>query len=244
MRKDPAETVMGQLFIALGQGTGAVRVSRAAVQAFYVHYRSSLTDGFVGNWETLAVQVLERVRAVGRRAAQTAIERGQTAIGAEETVRAAWAVTTTEDCPFCPPAPSADAGIEPWKDRATLAAEKVILGQASVAFGQGTGAIRVSRQAVAAFRERYGAVLTSEVVLRWDAVAVQALERLRAVGRLAAHLAAADARTVIGREDLLAAAVKVEEESGTPLCPPRVAAPGIPPRREEFATPLALAAVS
>jgi hypothetical protein len=37
MRKDPAETVMGQLFIALGQGTGAVRVSRAAVQAFYVH---------------------------------------------------------------------------------------------------------------------------------------------------------------------------------------------------------------
>lgn len=221
MRIDPAETVMGHLCVALGQGTGAVRVSRAAVQAFHAHYRPSLTDEFVASWETLAVQVLERVRAVGRMAAQAAVERGGTAIGPEETIRAAWNVATVGDCPFCPPAPA--AGAEPWKNLPAVDPERVILGQGFVAFGQGTGAMRVSRQAVAAFSERYGVVLTAEVIQRWDAVAVQVLERLRAVGRLAAHLATGAARTAINREDFLRAAAAVEAESDTDLCPPRPA---------------------
>lgn len=238
MRSDPAETVMGHLCVALGQGTGAVRVSRAAVQAFHAHYQASLTSEFVESWETLAVQVLERVRAVGRMAAQAAVERGQTAIGPEETIRAAWNVATVGDCPWCPPAPAADAAdAEPWKDGPAVDPKLVLLGQACVAFGQGTGAMRVSRQAVAALRERYGAVLTAEVVRQWDTVAVQALERLRAVGRLAAHLATAAARTAIAREDFLRAALAVEEESDTPLCPPRVAPVG-PIRREELAASL------
>jgi len=220
MRSNPAETVMGHLCIALGQGTGAVRVSRVAVQAFHSHYQPSLTDAFVESWETLAVQVLERVRAVGRMAAQTAVERGQTAIGPEETIRAAGTVATVGDCPFCPP-PVAE-GAEPWKNAPAVDPELVILGQACVAFGQGTGAMRVSRQAVAALLERYGAVLTDEGVLRWDTVAVQALERLRAVGRLATHLATGAARTAISREDFLRAALAVEAESDTELCPPRI----------------------
>ncbi|HEV7515970.1 MAG TPA: hypothetical protein VGR07_06695, partial [Thermoanaerobaculia bacterium] len=209
--------------------------SRAAVQAFYAHYQPSLTKEFVESWETLAVQVLERVRAVGRMAAQAAVERGDTAIGPEETIRAAGTVATVGDCPFCPPAPA--AGAEPWKDGPAVDPELVILGQACVAFGQGTGALRVSREAVAALRERYGAVLTAEVVQQWDGVAVQVLERLRAIGRLAAHLATSAGRTAIGRDDVLRAALAVEVESDTDLCPPRVAPFG-PVRQEALAANL------
>ena len=232
MRNDPAETVMGHLCVALGQGTGAVRVSRAAVQGFYAHYRPAATVEAVSHWETFAVQVLERIRAVGRLAAQAAVERGKTAIGPEETLRAARAIEVESGTPLCPPEDSLPApAVDP---------EAVILGQVCLAFGQGTGALRVSQEAVAALRERYGAVLTAEVVKKWDGVAVQVLERMRAIGRLAAHLATAAARTAIGREDLLRAALAVEVESDTDLCPPRVA-PWGPLPQEDLAANLLVA---
>jgi hypothetical protein len=227
MQNDPAETVMGHVCVALGQGTGAVRVSRAAVQAFYAHYRPVATPEVAARWEAFAVQVLERIRAIGRVAAQAAIERGKTAIGPEETLRAARAVEVESDTPLCPP----QAGL-PEAGEPEVGIEAVILGQVCVAFGQGTGAMRVAREAVAALGERYGAVLTDEVVRQWDAVAVQVLERMRAIGRLAAHLATAAARTAIGREDVLRAALAVEVESDTDLCPPRAAPHGQIPEED------------
>jgi hypothetical protein len=238
MKNDPVETVMGHVCVALGQGTGAVRVSRAAVEVFYAHYRPATTPAVVAGWEAYAVQVLERIRAVGRLAAQAAVERGKTAIGAEETLRAARAVERESGTPLCPPQSQADEAPTPIE---TLA---VLLGQVCVAFGQGTGPVRVSREAVAALRDRYGALFTEDLARRWDDVAVQALERIRAIGRLAAHLTTSEARTAIGSEELLAAAHTVEAESNTDLCPPRVAPQGllgVIPRKKIAASPLALA---
>ncbi len=94
----------------------------------------------------------------------------------------------------------------------------------------------VSREAVAALRERYGAVLSDEVARQWEAVAVQILERMRAIGRLAAHLATRSARTAIHPDDVLAAAFRVETESDTEFCPPREAPLGLVPREEPAAS--------
>jgi hypothetical protein len=218
MRKDPAETVMGHVYVAFGQGTGVLRVSRAAVQAFHAHYRPVVTGEVIAGWDTLAVQVLERIRAVGRLAALAAAEQGKTAIGLEEALRSARAVEMESGTPLCPPQ---SAGT-PIEGAPALEVGLLLLGQACIAFGQGTGTLRVTREAVAALRERYDAMVTEDLVERWDTVAVQVLERVRATGRLAAHLATGAARTAILAEDVKRAAVAVEEESGTEFCPPRV----------------------
>ncbi len=92
-----------------------------------------------------------------------------------------------------------------------------VLGQVLIAFGQGTGAMRVPRKTVTAIRARYLA-MADKALPRWEEDAVQALERVRAVGRLAAHLAVVRGDTRILAADFFRAAETVERDSGTPIC--------------------------
>lgn len=101
-----------------------------------------------------------------------------------------------------------------------------ILAQIFVAFGQGTGAIRVQREACAVLAERYGERIDEEILATWDTVAVQVLERMRAIGRAAAAEATLAGSTAISAATVREAAVRVEQVSATPLCPPAAAREG------------------
>ena len=90
-----------------------------------------------------------------------------------------------------------------------ITAEEV-MGQALVAFGQGTGAVWVHREAVTALRALYAGYM-ERALQYWDEDAVQALERVRATGRLAAHLAIQDGRLAITEHDFTTAAGTVRE---------------------------------
>jgi hypothetical protein len=106
--------------------------------------------------------------------------------------------------------------------RETMAyTQEGIMAQVWIAFGQGAGAIRVSHDAAMELRRWYYDAITPEVINeKWRTDAVQALDRIRAIGRLAALKAAGAGSTVIKPEDIYASASKVQAASCTPLCPP------------------------
>lgn len=85
-----------------------------------------------------------------------------------------------------------------------------LFGQAFVAFGQGTGAIRVRTATITEIRRRYEHYLKAALE-NWEADAPQALERVRATGRTAAFFATEKGQTAIGPEDFTRAADLVEE---------------------------------
>jgi hypothetical protein len=96
-----------------------------------------------------------------------------------------------------------------------------IMAQIWIAFGQGTGAVRVSHDAALELYQWYYDKITPYIIHeRWQTDAVQALDRIRAIGRLAALKAADAGSTVIKPEYVYEAAVKVQSLSLTPLCPP------------------------
>jgi hypothetical protein len=95
-----------------------------------------------------------------------------------------------------------------------------VMAQIWVAFGQGTGAMRVQHDAALALRDIYGRAITARVVTEWPTVGVQALERIRAVGRLAAAKAAGRGATSINAADVTSSASSVHAISETDLCPP------------------------
>jgi hypothetical protein len=84
-----------------------------------------------------------------------------------------------------------------------------LFGQAFVAFGQGAGAIRVHHTTIREIRSRYERFL-ERALEHWEEDAVQALERVRATGRLAALLATQDGRTAVSPKDFSVAAERVE----------------------------------
>lgn len=94
------------------------------------------------------------------------------------------------------------------------------LGQMYVAFGHGAGSMRVSREAVRALSSRYRGILDREAEKHWEQEAVEVLERIRAVGRLAAQKAVARGDTIVQADDFTSAARTVEAASGTEYCPP------------------------
>jgi hypothetical protein len=96
-----------------------------------------------------------------------------------------------------------------------------IMAQIWVAFGQGTGTIRVSQEAAWALRELYYDAIDETALSVWESEAVQVLERIRAIGRLAAALAIEQAQITIPKALVLQAAAAVEAASGTSLCPVR-----------------------
>ena len=95
-----------------------------------------------------------------------------------------------------------------------------IMAQIYVAFGQGTGAIRVSQDVCTALHEQYHDRITASVIQRWDTLGVQVLERFRALGRLLALNAGMAGRTTIAGAEVVSAARTVESQSGSELCPP------------------------
>lgn len=95
-----------------------------------------------------------------------------------------------------------------------------IMAQMFVAFGQGTGAVRVSQDVCTALRDRYYGHIDDAVVRDWETLAVQVLERIRALGRLMAINAGAAGKTHLAGADVESAARRVEAQSFTPLCPP------------------------
>jgi len=91
------------------------------------------------------------------------------------------------------------------------------VGQALVALGQGSGAIRVSRGAVDAFRARYLEPVARQIHAdwskgcdRWLEEGPNVLDRVRTQGRVAAQLAVDEGAMAIERRHLLAAVERVE----------------------------------
>jgi len=95
-----------------------------------------------------------------------------------------------------------------------------ILAQVCVAFGQGTGEVRVSQEACVALYDRYSQMVTEDAIANWDTYAVQALERIRALGRMVATRTKLDGLTAISAGQVTTAAAQVEINSDTALCGP------------------------
>jgi hypothetical protein len=101
------EGIMAQIMVAFGQGTGEIRVSQDAAMQLRTIYFAAITAEVVASlWATEAVQVLERIRAIGRLAAQTATAAGATAISVDDVMSSAAAVQATSDTVLCPPLPT------------------------------------------------------------------------------------------------------------------------------------------
>lgn len=207
--------VMNQVFVAFGQGTGPVRVANGACRDLRERYTPQIDEAVLARWENEAVQVLERIRAIGRTAAAEANLAGRTAISSQELRTAILRVEALSGTPICP---AAGTGFAPETSGAYT--RQGILDQILVAFGQGTGAVRVAGQATAALRDRYEPYADDRVLASWGEVAVQILERIRAMGRLAALRAAEGASTVITRPMVTTAIESVEKVSLTDFCPP------------------------
>jgi hypothetical protein len=209
------DEVMNQVFVAFGQGTGPMRVAHGACRDLRERYTPRVDEAVLARWEDEAVQVLERIRAIGRTAAAEAALAGRTAISAADLRAAALRVEEVSGTPICP---SAGTGFAP--ETSAPYTRQGILDQILVAFGQGTGAVRVARKAAAALRDRYEPYVDERILGMWGEVAVQVLERIRAMGRLAALRATEGASTVITRTLVTAAIDNVEKISLTILCPP------------------------
>src|SRR5262245_12527563 len=98
------EGIMAQIWIAFGQGAGAVRVSQEAARELRRWYYDALTPLVVDQrWETDAVQVLERIRAIGSLAAQKATSTGAIVISPAEVYESASTVQATSMTDLCPP---------------------------------------------------------------------------------------------------------------------------------------------
>lgn len=96
-----------------------------------------------------------------------------------------------------------------------------IMSQILVAFGQGTGTIRVSQDAALELRRWYFDAITEEIIdEEWETEAGQLLERARAIGSLAALKATEIGNTTISPQDVYDSAATVQEASMTELCPP------------------------
>jgi histone H3/H4 len=83
------EDVIYQSLIAFGQATDYLRVNRDAAHAIVNLMKEAIEQQRVQlRWETEAVQILERLRAIGRSAALLAIQDGRTVIGAADVENA------------------------------------------------------------------------------------------------------------------------------------------------------------
>jgi hypothetical protein len=96
--------IMGQIWIVFGQGAGAIRVSHEAVMELHRWFYNEIPKpGRMDAWDTVGVQALERIRAIGSLAALKARTAGATAISQEDVYEAAATVTTNSDTNICPP---------------------------------------------------------------------------------------------------------------------------------------------
>jgi hypothetical protein len=96
------EGVMAQIWVAFGQGTGPTRTSQKAVLALHARYFAEIQKR-IPEWEKDAVQVLERIRTIGKVAVLKATERADTTIAEEDVNAAIVAVETASKTSWCPP---------------------------------------------------------------------------------------------------------------------------------------------
>ena len=97
-----------------------------------------------------------------------------------------------------------------------------IMAQIWIAFGSGAGAIRVSQEAALELRRWYFDAITPQVIdQKWGAQSVQVLDRIRAIGSLAALKATTAGATTISPQEVYDAASAVQDTSDTELCPPK-----------------------
>jgi hypothetical protein len=210
------EGILSQVFVALGQGTGAMRISQSACRALAERYAPRIDDALCGAWESNAVQVLERLRAIGRTAAALAAMAGENALSAGRLIDAARRVESVSLTPLCPPDPYA---LDPSEDALAAAyTREGILAQVYTAFGQGTGAIRVAHAACLALGERYEPCIDAALLDTWGREGVQVLERVRAIGRAAAARTSLMGGIAITRVEVLTAMESVEILSDTAIC--------------------------
>jgi hypothetical protein len=94
-----------------------------------------------------------------------------------------------------------------------------IMAQILVCLGQGTGAIRIEQEASLELRGRYYERITQEVIDLWETEGTQVLERIRAIGRLAAAQTVSAGGTAIQAATVQLAAQQVERSSETIWCP-------------------------
>ena len=97
--------------------------------------------------------------------------------------------------------------------------EQDVLNQTLVAFGQGTGCVRVSSGAC---RELVGLmtpiVEARDLTAKWEDIAVQMLERIRTIGRVAVNLMLDEGRVYIEEKDVAVAFRRVQLGSKTGDC--------------------------
>lgn len=97
------EGIMAQIWVAFGQGTGSLRVSQEAVMVLHAQYNNAITADVVDAWKDEAANILERIRAIGRLAALTAVTRGDSVIKAGDVKNAIGPVQAESDTERCPP---------------------------------------------------------------------------------------------------------------------------------------------
>lgn len=100
------EGIMAQIWVAFGQGSGLIRVSQAAALELRRWYFDAITPQIINQtWESEAVQVLDRIRAIGSLAALKATTGGSTVIHPQHVYESASLVQDTSDTDLCPPRP-------------------------------------------------------------------------------------------------------------------------------------------
>jgi hypothetical protein len=197
------EGILTQVFVALGQGTGALHISQAACRALAERYAPRIDDAVCSEWEANAVQVLERIRAIGRTAAAQAAVAGESSVSAGRLIDAARRVEGMSLTPLCPPDPYALGPSEYVLSEG--ATREGTLAQICTAFGQGTGAIRLAHAAGLALREQYEPCLDAALLDAWDREEEKVLERVRSIGRAVAARTSLGGGIVITRAETLSA---------------------------------------
>ena len=79
MSQTGSDSILGQFYVAFGQGAGTMRVQRTAIAAMRRRYLVNIETA-PGPWEAVAANVLGLLAQVGRLAALTATQAGRTAI--------------------------------------------------------------------------------------------------------------------------------------------------------------------
>lgn len=97
------EGIMAQIYVSLGQGTGAIRIHQDACLELHRRYYERITDEVIDLWETEGTQVLERIRAIGRLAAAQTVGTGATAVEAGTVRLAAQQVENSSGTAWCLP---------------------------------------------------------------------------------------------------------------------------------------------
>lgn len=101
------QDVINQSLVAFGQGTNFMRVSSRACREFVrLMLVSANENDLHKDWGEIAVQLLERVRAIGRVTQAWAVEDGETVIREEYIRRGFRKVQLTSKTEGCTPDPT------------------------------------------------------------------------------------------------------------------------------------------